>query len=68
MADTFVSQHAVRPGIRISDAVKGLIKSFAWAMEMRRRCDREIAAGRQLDGDTIRRIADELTAEKSFLN
>ena len=32
-------------------------------MEMRRRCNREGATGRQLDGAAIRRIADEIAAE-----
>jgi hypothetical protein len=35
--------------------------TFRWAMEMRRRCDSELAAGR-LDDEGLRRIAREVDA------
>ena len=39
--------------------IKGLVASFRWAIDVRRRCDRFEATGRRLDGDAIRRIAEE---------
>lgn len=47
---------------KLTNPLRGISTSFLWAMEMRRRCNRETAAGRQLDGDAIRRIADEISA------
>ncbi len=40
-----------------------LVESIGWAVEMQRRCSREFAT---LDGDAIRRIADEIEAKRSL--
>ena len=47
--------------------VRSLLSSFRWALEMNRRCNREIAMGRRLDDQTIRRIAEQIEAERPDL-
>jgi hypothetical protein len=39
-----------------------LVSGFRWGLEMRRRYDREIAAGRRPDDEAIRRISGEVDA------
>lgn len=46
---------------------RSLLASFRWALEMHRRCNREIALGRQLDEKSIRRIAQQIASERPDL-
>lgn len=68
MTDAITSRPAARPASGLLHALKSLLASFVWAQEMRRRCNAETAAGRQLDGDAIRRIAREIAQEIPDLN
>ena len=47
--------------------VRSLLSSFRWALEMNRRCNREIAMGRRLDDEAIRRIAQQIADERPDL-
>lgn len=62
--DTFTSRREVSPAAqrlaRVSDWFAALAASFRWALEMQRRCER--LGGRQLDHETLRRLAAETDA------
>lgn len=47
---------------QVSDWFAALAASFRWALEMRRRCERARLEGRQLDHQTLRRLAAETDA------
>lgn len=46
----------------VSGWFAALAASFRWALEMRRRCERARLEGRQLDHQTLRRLAGETDA------
>lgn len=50
------------PGAGFVEVLRTIASSFAWSLEVRRRCDRVIASGGRLDGDTVRRIFNEADA------
>jgi len=55
-----LSMPAGQRGATLLRQVRAFAASFRWALEVRRRCDREAAAGRRLDGAAIRRIVGEV--------
>ena len=55
------SQHAA-PRVPVLGWLAAMVSGLRWGHEMRRRYDAERSAGRQPDGETIRRLADEVDA------
>lgn len=62
MATASLTLSAGRRGSALMRWIEAFAASFSWALEVRRRCDREAAGGRRIDGDAIRRIAAESDA------
>ena len=62
MSDAIMAPGAARPQGRFFHRLALLGRSFVWALEMSRRCQREFPAGQPMDEDTIRRITQEVDA------
>ncbi|HUF88222.1 MAG TPA: hypothetical protein VMM59_12630 [Thermohalobaculum sp.] len=60
--DALAPGHAARPGRSLPHWVGTMAESFRWAVEMQRRCERELAMGRPLDDASIRRLVGEVNA------
>jgi hypothetical protein len=62
MSYAITSPHVAGRRNHFGSRLAAFASTFSWAMEMGRRCEREMAAGRRLDDDAIRRIASEVDA------
>lgn len=60
--DAFAARPAAATARPLFGGLIAFARSFAWALEVRRRCDRAAASGRRLDGTMIRRIAADVDA------
>jgi hypothetical protein len=62
MMSTTMSLQQSKPRRRVLCWFTSLASGFAWGLEMRRRYDSELAAGRRPDEKALRRIAGEVDA------
>lgn len=62
MSDAIMAPRAARPQGGVFHRLALLATSFIWALEMSRRCQREIPTGQPMDDETIRRITREVDA------
>lgn len=60
--DAIAPTPAARPGRSFPHWVGTMAESYRWAREMQRRCEHELATGRPLDDESIRRIVREVDA------